>query len=257
MENRRTSLVKKLGAVTDGIRLGADLVSKVIWTALIVIVAAALVTNNSALLARIVGPLVGAGITKVPTPIGDLDLAQVLARSLTTVERLGVHSAVAGELADRVGDATAKQELKKLSESMKEQLTLEKANLKRSTELLAQRQAAPSAGGETEAWIYLGRLSEGDWRPPSFSIATPKLPVAQGSVVTVTQDALVYESMDCKVLDVADFNVEAGSSSVLFVRASQTGLQVLDSTECSSAGKAKTVWAKVKIPNDRLIRTSR
>src|SRR5688572_27801498 len=64
-------------------------------------------------------------------------------------------------------------------------------------------------GAETsEGWVYLGRRSGGTWKPPSASIARPVYPVKVGDKVVVGRDALVYGSVDCKVIEVGEFKVE-------------------------------------------------
>lgn len=114
---------------------------------------------------------------------------------------------------------------------------------------------AKLVGGEmTDGWLYLGRRSADRWRPSSFSISPPRYPVKPGDRVVVKQDALVYGSVDCKVIDAADFKADGTSRSVLLVKADKQGLEIVGSLiECPSIGRAKTVWANVKIPTTRLV----
>jgi hypothetical protein len=112
--------------------------------------------------------------------------------------------------------------------------------------------------GMTEGWLYLGRRSEGRWSPPSRSISGPRYPVKPGHKVVVRRDALFYDSMDCKVTDVADFKADGTSRSVLLVKADKQGLEIVGpAIECQSAGRAKTVWANVRIPTARLVTAER
>lgn len=110
-------------------------------------------------------------------------------------------------------------------------------------------------GGEmADGWLYLGRRSADRWRPSSLSVSRPRYPVKPGDRVVVKQDALVYGSVDCKVIDAADFKADGTSRSVLLVKANQQGLEIVAlPIECPSIGRAKTVWANVKIPATRLV----
>ena len=120
---------------------------------------------------------------------------------------------------------------------------------------------APAAieGGETtDAWLFLGRRSAGRWRPAALSIANPRYPVKPGARVVVKRDALVYGSVDCKVIDAADFRHDPAARSVLLVKADRKALEIAGSPiECPSIGHAKTVWANVKIPSNRLFSTEK
>jgi len=106
----------------------------------------------------------------------------------------------------------------------------------------------------SEGWLYLGRRSADGWRPASGSISKPGYPVKPGAKVVVTRDALVYGSVDCKVIDAADFKADGAPQPVLRVTADRQGLEIIGSPiECPSVGRAKTVWANVRIPAARLV----
>jgi len=106
----------------------------------------------------------------------------------------------------------------------------------------------------SEGWLFLGRRSGDVWKPASISISRAGYPVKPGNKVVVRQDALVYGSVDCKVTDAADFTVGEASRSALLVKADRVGLEIIGAPiECPSAGRAKTVWANVRIPASRLI----
>lgn len=112
-------------------------------------------------------------------------------------------------------------------------------------------------GGEmTERWLFLGRRTESGWHPPSVSISAPAYPVKAGNQVVVRRHALVYGSVDCKVLDAADFKADDEAvPSVELVRAGEQGLEITGSAiECPSICGAKTVWVNVRIPAARLVR---
>ncbi len=105
-----------------------------------------------------------------------------------------------------------------------------------------------------EGWLYLGRRSGDSWKPPSASIARPVYPVKAGGKVVVRRDALVYGSVDCKVIDVGEFKLEGRPQPVLRVTADRQALEIVGKTiECPSVGQAVTVWANVRIPAARLV----
>jgi hypothetical protein len=111
-------------------------------------------------------------------------------------------------------------------------------------------------GGETvERWLFLGRRTERGWNPPSVSISDPRYPVQPGSRVLVKRHALAYGSVDCTVIDAADFRAnEQVAPAVEFVRAGEEGLEITGlPIECPSVCGAKTVWVNVRIPAARLV----
>ena len=111
---------------------------------------------------------------------------------------------------------------------------------------------------DTEGWLFLGRRSVDGWKPPSPSIANARYPVKAGDRVMVARDALLYGSVDCKVIDVADFKAGDPPRPVLRIKAAKEGLEIVGSPlECPSVGRAKTVWAKVRIPGARMISAER
>lgn len=116
------------------------------------------------------------------------------------------------------------------------------------------RHAKPGGGETTDGWVYLGRRSADGWKPPSPSISRPRFPVKPGDRLVVKRDALVYGSVDCKVIDAADFKPDGTRRSVLLVRADREGLEIAGpAVACPSIGGAKTLWASVKIPAGRLV----
>ncbi len=112
------------------------------------------------------------------------------------------------------------------------------------------------SGEMIERWLFLGRRTESGWQPPSVSISPPAYPVKPGSQVLVKRPALAYGSVDCKVVDAADFRPgEDAAAAVELVRAGEQGLEITGSAiECPSICGAKTVWVNVRIPAARLIR---
>jgi hypothetical protein len=116
--------------------------------------------------------------------------------------------------------------------------------------------ATLDSGEMTERWLFLGRRSEGGWHPPSVSISAPPYPVSPGNKVVVRRHALVYGSVDCKVLDAADFKADdEAAPSVELVKAGEQGLEITGpAIECPSVCGAKTVWVNVRIPAARLVR---
>lgn len=122
--------------------------------------------------------------------------------------------------------------------------------------VLAQDKGAAAASGteSTEGWVYLGRRSADRWQPASPAIASPPYPVKPGSKLVLKRDALVYGSADCKVTNAAEFKVEEATRMTLLAKAAPAGLEILSKpVECPSIGQAKTVWASVRIPADRLV----
>ena len=114
--------------------------------------------------------------------------------------------------------------------------------------------AAAAADPDSEGWLFLGRRAADGWKPASQSISNPRYPVRAGDRVVVTNDALVYGSVDCKVIDVADFKAGDPPRPVQRVKAEGVGLEVVGAAlECPSVGRAKTVWANVRIPAARLV----
>ena len=114
--------------------------------------------------------------------------------------------------------------------------------------------AAAAAEPDSEGWLFLGRRAADGWKPASASIANARYPVKAGDRVVVTRDALLYGSVDCKVVDAADFKAGDPPRPVLRISADREGLEVVGSPlECPSVGRAKTVWANVRIPAARVV----
>ena len=110
------------------------------------------------------------------------------------------------------------------------------------------------AAEDTEGWLFLGRHAADGWKPAAPAISKARYPVKAGDRVVVTRDALIYGSVDCKVIEVADFKPDAPSRPVLRVKADPQALEVVGSMlECPSVGRAKTVWANVRIPGARIL----
>lgn len=117
---------------------------------------------------------------------------------------------------------------------------------------------AQSAAEASDAWLFLGRRSDNAWRPASASIQRPQYPVKPGARVIVRRDALVYASVDCTVTEAGAFQPGAASEPVVRVKAERAALEVLGAPlECPSVGGARTVWAQVRIPAERLIAVER
>ena len=118
--------------------------------------------------------------------------------------------------------------------------------------------AAAAADPDTEGWLYLGRRAADGWKPASSSVANPGYPVKAGDRVVVRNDALVYGSVDCKVTDLADFKAGDPPRPMQRVKADKQALEIVGAgLECPSVGRAKTVWANVRIPEARLVAADR
>jgi hypothetical protein len=129
-------------------------------------------------------------------------------------------------------------------------------NAAKANEAVRKEVPARLDGGETvERWLFLGRRTERGWNPPSISISTPAYPVQRGSRVLVKRHALAYGSVDCTVIDAADFKANEQVAPVVeFVRAGEQGLEIAAlPIECPSVCGAKTVWVNVRIPAARLV----
>ncbi len=118
--------------------------------------------------------------------------------------------------------------------------------------------AAAAAEPDSEGWLFLGRRAADGWRPASQSISDPRYPVKAGDPVVVRNDALLYGSVDCKVVDLAEFKAGDPPRPVQRVKADPQALEVVGAAlECPSVGRAKTVWANVRIPGARLVSADR
>jgi hypothetical protein len=118
--------------------------------------------------------------------------------------------------------------------------------------------AAAAAEPDSEGWLFLGRRAADGWRPASPAISDPRYPVKAGDRVVVRNDALLYGSVDCKVVDLAEFKAGDPPRPVQRVKADPQALEVVGAAlECPSVGRAKTVWANVRIPGARLISADR
>lgn len=118
--------------------------------------------------------------------------------------------------------------------------------------------AAAAAEPDSEGWLFLGRRAADGWKPASPSISNPRYPVKAGDRVVVTNDALVYGSVDCKVVDLAEFKAGDPPRPIERVKADRQGLEVVGAAlECPSVGRAKTVWANVRIPGARMASTEK
>lgn len=119
--------------------------------------------------------------------------------------------------------------------------------------------AAPVQAEEAEGWLFVGRRSAEGWRPASPALVSPRYPVKAGQRLVVGADALVYGTVDCKRTDAAEFKPgETPAQPVLRIKADRAALEVVGAAlECPSAGRARTVWAKVRIPADRLVSQER
>lgn len=118
--------------------------------------------------------------------------------------------------------------------------------------------AAAAAEPDSEGWLFLGRRAADAWKPASSSISNPRYPVKAGDRVVVTNDALIYGSVDCKVVDLAEFKAGDPPRPVERVKADRQGLEVVGKAlECPSVGRGKTVWANVRIPGARMASTEK
>lgn len=249
------ALTEKIKSASENICSIAEAIGKSLWVFFAAFAAIAIATGHPSLLGAIRDRLILAGVTSLKTPFGDIDTKQI-GQLDSTSRILGINAALASELADSAKDAETKKQLESMAKDLGEQQRIQLEAL--SGVATKQKSSAPTGtgtGGDMEGWLYLGRRSGNQWRPPSFSVGAPSYPVKDGDTVVVKSDALLYSDVDCKVIDSADFKATAPSQSPAFVKASPIALRVLGAaTECSSVGDAKTVWAKVKVPAASLLR---
>ncbi len=246
----------KLSELIEGVTTTTDAIGKLLWVSFGLLVAIALGTGNPGLLGLIKNRLISAGISTVNTPFGDIDLKQ-LGTADKTSQLLGTNAAYAAELAERAEDPEMKQGLKTLAAQMLQQQEKEIEAVRKGTERTTTKGAIAASGNGDVAvgWIYLGRLSEGQGRPPSFTIDKPGYPLKAGDRIVIKLNTVLNDSVDCKVTDVADFNAGTTAPTPMLIKPGETGLEQLGTpTQCDSIGGAKAIWVKVKVPAHRLIR---
>ena len=119
--------------------------------------------------------------------------------------------------------------------------------------VVAAAQAVPAAASDAiEGWLFVGRRSDGEWRPAAAALAAPAYPLGPGSRLVVSRDALVYGSVDCRVTPAAEFRAGGGEPQTAWVVGGTEALEVVAPVrECGSAGRGATVWANVRIPPER------
>lgn len=113
---------------------------------------------------------------------------------------------------------------------------------------------APAAASEpVEGWVFLGRRAGGEWRPPAPALGPSAYPLKPGDRLVLAQEALYYSHADCRIIAAAEFKADAAARRRWMVSAGAEPLTVIAAPlECPSTGGAQTVWAKVRIPAERL-----
>ncbi len=120
----------------------------------------------------------------------------------------------------------------------------------------AQSSGIPASGApaEAEAWFYLGRQNEsGAWAPASrsFRFDTQKEPKR----VTVLRDAVLVDDINPDPAAAAGDPEAAKWTRV--VRRGPAAIPLLDVVRQDSVGRGKLVWAKVRVPGERVQVTQR
>jgi len=129
--------------------------------------------------------------------------------------------------------------------------------------VLAPLIATATASGQPAAeaidgWIYLGRWSDGAWKPASGAVTPPPQPSKAGETLRVRADALFYSSVECRRVAAADVRIGDGPPQRWTVKPGEAPLDVIGpSHACDSAGGALTVWANVRVPAERLVDAAR
>jgi hypothetical protein len=190
------------------------------------------------------------GFTTLKTPLGDISPAK-LSQLKSGSETAAVGVAVLGELAQRESDPSKKKVLQDIATSL---ATLQDVQLTVANELSnrSSTQVAPTAAQTAESiqerWLFIGRHSEGAWRPLSFSVGQVDYPLKVGSRVTIKSEALLYPDSSCEAKKVPSPSYEA-------TRATTVGLEITaEQVLCPSVGGASTVWAKVRVPADLFVK---
>lgn len=119
--------------------------------------------------------------------------------------------------------------------------------------VLAAALAPARVSEAAEGWIFLGRRSGGEWKPPAGAIGPSVWPLKPGDRLVLRGEALFYSDADCRVIAAAQFAADPSGRRRWMVKAGAEALEVIAALlECPSAGRAQTVWAKVGIPAERL-----
>lgn len=111
----------------------------------------------------------------------------------------------------------------------------------------AQPGGTSGAPAEVEAWFYLGRLNEaGAWAPASRSFRADPHPKR----VTLLRDAVLVDNINP---DPADAAVDPETAKwTRVVRRGPAAIPVLEVVRQDSIARGKLVWAKVRVPGERV-----
>jgi hypothetical protein len=119
----------------------------------------------------------------------------------------------------------------------------------------AQQDAQGSTQVPIEAWFYLGRVNEaGAWTPAARSLRLDS--AKDPKRVTVVRDTVLVDRLD------ADPAAKPGDPALAdwtrVVRRGSQPVPLLELVRHDSVGKGKLVWAKVRVPEERVeVRTWR
>jgi hypothetical protein len=136
-----------------------------------------------------------------------------------------------------------------------EALEAKRTELQRDNNLLsrAAKPAEKSSQQEVEAWLYVGRASSGAWAPRADGVVPVPTPTATqdfGKVSTTKNVTLVGQ------IESALSSISASEETVQLVKAG-TELNVLELKTQPSIGGAALVWAKVRVPADKVLEISK
>jgi hypothetical protein len=244
-------LPERITALVERTHTFIEAFGKMMWVFVGTFVIVAVVSGDAALLGAIRERLVMAGITSLDTPLGKIDPKQI-GRTDVASRILGINAASAEELAISAADEATRKKLEQIATDLKRQ---QEALAKTQSETMRRVQSgAASRSGDGEGWLYLGRYSDNQWRPPSLSIVAPKFPVKPGDRIKIESDTVLYGDITCETVDVDEFKSDGAAPALKFVTADRPEIEIIAAPiECNSIGGAKTVWAKVRVPASRLV----
>lgn len=112
---------------------------------------------------------------------------------------------------------------------------------------------AVSSQPETEGWIYLGRVSDGNWAPQSDRVESAKMPadVVAGSTVKTRQNVSLVGDIDSPTVEGPLAN-QAESKTKYFVKPG-TDVKVLALRQQDTIGGGKLLWAKAQVSSADLL----
>jgi len=227
----------------------AEGLAKSLWVVVLVLLLWALAFASDNTLRAIGERLELAGITTLKTPVGDINTKQIGQLKVAS-DQSAVSVAVLNEIAQKELDPAKKKALEDIAKNLTQQ---QEVQLNVADRLTGRLKSAPEQARSKdsaafhERWLFVGRYSEGAWRPLSFSIGQAPFPLKPGARVSVKGEALLYGDSDCEGKTTPSPVYEAA-------RPTAAGLEVVsEQVLCPSIGGAHTVWVKVRVPPELFV----